>query len=152
MNSQDKVRQFHDAMGQPVRISLHFDREEVMLRAKLITEEYLEVMEALGVDVEIVTRMWEPSIHERYVLYDYDGAITSPEHVAKELSDLNYVTYGAGLTFGIDVDKSLDITHTSNMSKLGPDGKPVFRADGKVLKGSNYKPADFSNPDEWTLK
>jgi predicted HAD superfamily Cof-like phosphohydrolase len=65
------------------------------------------------------------------------------EHTAKELADLVYVAYGAAVTLGIDLDRAVAEVHRSNMSKL-VDGRPVMRADGKVLKGPNYQPPDMS--------
>ena len=59
--------------------------------------------------------------------------------IADALSDILYVVYGAGHAFGIDLDKCFDEVHRSNMSKLGEDGKPIYRDDGKVLKGKNFQ-------------
>ena len=58
--------------------------------------------------------------------------------IADALTDILYVTYGAGVAFGIELDSCFDEVHRSNMSKLGPDGKPIYREDGKVLKGADY--------------
>ena len=58
--------------------------------------------------------------------------------VADALTDILYVTYGAGHAYGIDLDKCFDEVQKSNMSKLGDDGKPIYNEDGKVMKGSNY--------------
>ena len=63
-----------------------------------------------------------------------------PAHTIKELADLIYVSYGYAATYGWDLDEALNRVHKSNMSKLGDDGKPVKRLDGKVIKGPNYKP------------
>ena len=63
--------------------------------------------------------------------------------VADALSDLLYVVYGAGHSFGIDLDNCFNEVHRSNMSKLGADGKPIYREDGKVMKGENYSPPDI---------
>lgn len=65
-------------------------------------------------------------------------------HIAKELADLLYVVYGLADAIGIPIDKVFSAVHKSNMSKLGPDGKPVRREDGKVLKGPNYRYPDLS--------
>lgn len=62
------------------------------------------------------------------------------EDVLKELSDLVFVAYQFAVAFGFDLDTALDRVFASNMSKLGEDGKPIYRADGKVLKGPNYAP------------
>jgi predicted HAD superfamily Cof-like phosphohydrolase len=68
--------------------------------------------------------------------------------IADALTDLLYVVYGAGHSFGLDLDACFNEVHRSNMSKLGADGKPIYREDGKVLKGENYSPPDL----EKTLK
>ena len=60
------------------------------------------------------------------------------KEVADALTDILYVTYGAGHSFGIDLDKCFEEVQSSNMSKLGPDGKPIFNEKGKVMKGPNY--------------
>ena len=60
------------------------------------------------------------------------------KEVADALTDILYVTYGAGTAFGIDLDKCFDEVHQSNMSKLGSDGKPIYNEIGKVMKGPNY--------------
>jgi predicted HAD superfamily Cof-like phosphohydrolase len=64
---------------------------------------------------------------------------TDEENLIKELADLVYVTYGYASTFGWNLDEAVRRVHASNMSKLDEDGQPIFRADGKVLKGPNYK-------------
>ena len=63
--------------------------------------------------------------------------------VADALTDILYVTYGAGTAFGIDLDKCFDEVHNSNMSKLGKDGKPIYNNDGKVMKGPSYYKPDL---------
>jgi len=64
--------------------------------------------------------------------------------IADALTDILYVVYGAGHAFGIDLDKCYAEVHRSNMSKLGEDGKPIYRADGKILKGQNYSKPDLT--------
>lgn len=63
--------------------------------------------------------------------------------IADALADLAYVVVGAAVAFGIPLDRVFDEVHRSNMSKLGEDGKPIYREDGKVLKGPNYTPPDI---------
>ena len=63
--------------------------------------------------------------------------------VAAALTDLLYVVYGAGHAFGIDLDECFSEVHESNMSKLGEDGKPIYREDGKVMKGPHYFPPEL---------
>lgn len=89
------------------------------LRATLIEEEAAEAAEALRGD---------------------DLA-----HIAHELADVIYVAYGAALTLGIDLDAAVAEIHRANMSKVGEDGTVLRREDGKVLKGSNFKPADVGS-------
>lgn len=64
--------------------------------------------------------------------------------IADALADIVYVVYGTALTYGIDLDSVLDEVHRSNMSKLGRDGKPIFRNDGKVMKSEQYFPPDVA--------
>lgn len=116
------VREFHNKFGagsgDPTQASLDLIPQSVIdLRCDLIEEEATEATDAIA---------------ER----DYFA-------VAKELADLVYVTYGAALRFGIDLDAALREVHRSNMTKVDDNGQPQFREDGKVLKGPNYRPADM---------
>ena len=108
-----KVRQFTRAMGQPLDVEPTPDL--AMLRQSLILEEAKEVS----------AELLRPQIDK--------AALT------KELSDLLYVVYGTALAFGLPLDPAFNRVHESNMSKL-VDGKPLYREDGKVLKGPNYQP------------
>lgn len=110
------VREFHDAFG--VERGLTDQIRE--LRARLIAEEAQEAVDALKA---------EP---------------LDREAVAKELADLLVVTYGTADVLGIDLDAAFRRVHESNMSKLGPDGTPVRRSDGKILKGPSYQPPNLS--------
>lgn len=65
------------------------------------------------------------------------------ENIAKELADVVYIAYGTAVSYGIPLDKIFSEVHTSNMSKVGEDGKIIRREDGKVLKPSTYKPANI---------
>lgn len=115
------VREFHQHFGLALDETLGSDLR--VLRAELIREEADESIQALH--------------------------LLNLRDIAKELADLVYVAYGAAISFGIDLDIALRAVHKSNMSKLGPDGRPVYRADGKVLKGPNYQEPDmtFALPD-----
>ena len=77
--------------------------------------------------------------------FDEVCAAENQENLLKELADLVYVTYGYVATFGWDLDAGLRRVHASNMSKLGYDGRPIFREDGKVLKGPNYQEPNLSD-------
>jgi predicted HAD superfamily Cof-like phosphohydrolase len=131
--SEGLVRQFHEAfdipiLGQPCVPSL----DRVELRRRLVAEEFKEV------DAEferIISRSW------RYA-HAFDLYV-DVARLAKELADLRYVAWGADLEFGIPSHEVDLEVHRSNMSKLGPDGRPVRRHDGKVLKGPNYFEADI---------
>ncbi len=99
--------------GQEIKIKPNFPEDRIAnLRFKLIEEELSELKEA---------------IKEKDII-----------EVADALTDILYVTYGAGHAFGIDLNKCFDEVQNSNMSKLGPDGKPIYNEDGKVMKGPNY--------------
>lgn len=115
-----KVEEFMDTFGQRVEIMptlSDFDTRE--LRLELIVEEVEELADAI----------------------DNEDLI----EVADALTDILYVTYGAGHAFGIDLDACFDEVHRSNMSKLDANGEVIYRADGKVLKGPNYFPPDLAN-------
>lgn len=109
------MREFHEAFGLPINDTT---RTLDKLRADLIREEAREAADAIE--------------------------LGDQEARAKELADLVIVAYGAAVTFGIDLDEAIRLVHISNMSKLGTDGKPVMREDGKVLKGPNYLPPDMT--------
>jgi predicted HAD superfamily Cof-like phosphohydrolase len=113
MTNFDKVKKFMQTFGQEVRTKASFpDDKKVKLRVDLIREELSELKEAVE----------NKDIKE----------------VADALTDILYVTYGAGHAFGIDLDKCFIEVQKSNMSKLGSDGKPIYNEQGKVLKGPDY--------------
>lgn len=116
----EMVGDFMEKFGQEVKTEPEFpDNETIALRLELIQEELNELREAIG-NADIV-------------------------EVADALTDILYVTYGAGHAFGIDLDKCFEEVQASNMSKLGEDGKPIYREDGKVLKGKNYFQPDLTS-------
>lgn len=130
------VEEFHRAFDIPILGAPNIpDIRRVELRRRLIQEEFKETDAEFA---RIITYM-----NSGY--YKRAGAMAvywDVSRLAKELSDLRYVAWGADLEFGIPSDAvDLEI-HRSNMSKLGPDGRPVRRHDGKVLKGPNYHEAD----------
>ena len=105
--------------GQEVKNKAEFPNEKIVkLRYELIKEELEELKQAIN-DKDI-------------------------KEVADALTDILYVTYGAGTAFGIDLDKCFDEVHQSNMSKLGSDGKPIYNDIGKVMKGPNYFKPDLN--------
>ena len=114
----DLVEEFMTAFGQDVeKVASMPDRKTAMLRLKLILEEYEEL---------------ETAVEEQHLV-----------GIADALTDILYVTYGAGHAFGINLDECFEEVHESNMSKLGPDGKPIYRDDGKVMKGPDYREPDL---------
>ena len=114
----DLVEEFMTAFDQDVQKKASMpDRKTAMLRLKLILEEYEEL---------------ETAVEEQHLV-----------GIADALTDILYVTYGAGHAFGIDLDECFEEVHESNMSKLGPDGKPIYRDDGKVMKGPDYREPDL---------
>ena len=119
MTNFEKVRLFMNTYGQEVKDKAGFsDAKTNKLRIDLIKEELEELTEA----------MQDKNLLE----------------VADALTDILYVTYGAGHAFGIDLDKCFEEVQSSNMSKLGDDGKPIYNEAGKVMKGPNYFKPDLS--------
>ena len=113
MTNFDKVGTFKKTFGQEVKTKPSFSTVKInKLRLDLIKEELTELIEAMN---------------NRDLL-----------EVADALTDILYVTYGAGHAFGINLDKCFEEVQNSNMSKLGEDGKPIFNEKGKVMKGPNY--------------
>ena len=111
----EKVARFMRAMGQDLPEKSGFpDRKTIDLRLSLIEEECEELIDAINAK--------------------------DLKEVADAICDLLYVTYGAAHAFGINADVGFQNVHLSNMSKLGEDGKPIYRDDGKVLKGPKYFP------------
>lgn len=116
----EKVKEFHYKFGHPIGSVPNIPSESrLALRTGLIEEEYDEVLEAIA-NKDIV-------------------------NLAKELADLIYVVNGFAIEAGIDLDSVFSEVHRSNMSKLGQDGKPIYREDGKVLKGPAYFEPDVAD-------
>ena len=112
------VEDFMEAMGQEVNAVPTWPEDDIQrLRLDLIEEELDEL---------------------HYAIDNKDMV-----EIADALGDLLYVVYGAGHAFGIDLDECFKEIHASNMSKLGPDGKPIKREDGKVLKPDTFFPPDL---------
>ena len=113
MSNFESVKKFMETFGQEIKEKASFPNDKITsLRYELIKEELNEFKEAID----------KKDIKE----------------VADALTDILYVTYGAGHAFGIDLDKCFEEVQNSNMSKLGKDGKPIYNENGKVMKGPNY--------------
>ena len=118
MTNFESVKKFMETFGQETKEKACFPDDKISsLRYDLIKEELNELKEAMD----------KKDIKE----------------VADALTDILYVTYGAGHAFGIDLDKCFEEVQKSNMSKLGSDGKPIYNDKGKVMKGPNYFKPDL---------
>jgi len=119
MSNFNKVKTFMMTFGQEVKTKPSFSSNKInSLRYDLIKEELEELKEA---------------IENKDLL-----------EVADALTDILYVTYGAGHAFGIDLDKCFEEVQSSNMSKLNVDGKPIYNESGKVMKGPKYFKPDLN--------
>ena len=119
MTNFESVKKFMETFGQEIREKASFPEDKITsLRYDLIKEELDELKEA---------------IDNRDI-----------KEVADALTDILYVTYGAGHAFGINLDKCFEEVQNSNMSKLGLDGKPIYNEYGKVMKGPDYFKPDLS--------
>ena len=119
MSNFNKVGTFMKTFGQEVKTKPSFSSDKInKLRIDLIKEELDELQEAMKNNDLL--------------------------EVADALTDILYVTYGAGHAFGIDLDKCFDEVRNSNMSKLGQNGEPIYNESGKVMKGPNYFKPDLS--------
>ena len=119
MTNFERVRKFMETFGQEVKKKAQFPNKKIMaLRYDLIKEELEELK--LAIDNNDI------------------------KEVADALTDILYVTYGAGHAFGINLDKCFTEVQNSNMSKLGLDGKPIYNEKGKVMKGPNYFKPDLN--------
>ena len=113
MSNFEDVKRFMDTFGQIVRTKPQFPDDKTMqLRFDLIQEELNELEHAMKTK--------------------------NLKEIADALTDILYVTYGAGCAYGINLDKCFKEVQRANMSKLGNDGKPIFNEKGKVMKGPNY--------------
>ena len=120
MSNFDKVGTFMKTFGQEVKTKPSFSTDKInKLRLDLIREELIELTEAMNNNDLL--------------------------EVADALTDILYVTYGAGHAFGINLDKCFEEVQNSNMSKLDENGKPIYNEHGKVMKGPNYFKPDLSN-------
>lgn len=131
---EQKVRDFHDAMDLPVNTTSTVT--QLKLRARLITEEAMEVINAME-QLEMEHERSKPGTSEQWA------------HLMKELADLQYVLSGTLITFHelfrVDFDTVFNRVHQSNMSKLDDQGKPIRDEGGKVMKGPNYEEANLED-------
>ena len=124
MSNFEDVKTFMETFGQMVRSKPQFPDEKTMqLRYDLIKEELKELEQAMKTK--------------------------DLKEVADALTDILYVTYGAGYAYGIDLDKCFKEVQRANMSKLGTDGKPIYNEKDKVMKGPNYLKPNLKQFVEW---
>ena len=119
MSNFESVKKFMETFGQEIKEKASFPNDKITsLRYDLIKEELNELKEAIE----------NKDIKE----------------VADALTDILYVTYGAGHAFGLNLDRCFEEVQNSNMSKLGSDGKPIYNENGKVMKGPHYFKPDLT--------
>lgn len=131
MSLYQLVKEFHLAYNLPV--NKHLNLDEVYLRGNLNLEEYMEL------DAELADA--KEQLFKNSIIISRE----TKERILKESCDLVYVVVGLCVAMGLPFDEAFKRVHESNMSKLGEDGKPIYRDDGKILKGPNYKKADLSD-------
>jgi len=130
VNREGIVEEFHNKFKHP--IDEPWTSKLLELRLNLIREESQEVMEELVNMIMDVER---------------GASVTavSRGRLLKELCDLQYVLSGTAVSLGLNIEVAFNRVHDSNMSKLGEDGKPVYRGDGKIVKGKNYRPPNLGD-------
>ena len=133
--------EFITAMEQPKGVDISEGEQGGVLsmRLCLIREEAKEVEDAICL---LAAKVFNAELFGIDMTEEIKAAKAA---LLKELCDLQYVLSGFVVTFGLPFDEAFKRVHESNMSKLGPDGKPIYREDGKVLKGPNYKKPDLSD-------
>lgn len=144
--SIEYVREFHETFGVTVRDvpTTDITPDERLLRARLVLKEALEFVEAMGCVLQDGPGLFNEVIPSVMVVLDHGAKIDLVE-AADALADLDYVVAGSALTLGIPHGAVVREVHHSNMSKLGADGKPIYReVDGKILKGPGYSPPDVA--------
>ena len=117
MNNTQILREFHETYGLKVDQDWAKNPELEQLRTKLIAEEFAEFMD------------------------ENDNL----PNLLKELADIVYTCYGYAVSFGWDLDEAMRRVHISNMSKLDENGNPIYREDGKIIKGPNYKEPEMKD-------
>lgn len=116
---------------------------EFKTKMGMVVDEYPPGMDTVELNFSLIEEELEELTEEFFGKQKGEVALDKRQ-IAKELADLLYVTYGFAVALGIDIDRAFKEVHESNMSKLGADGKPVYREDGKVMKGPNYTPPQLN--------
>ena len=125
----EKVLEFHKVMELPINVP--FETKLLDTRKTLLQEEMAELFAEIdNAKVELAGQ----------------GSVSRAvfENMCKEMADIQYALSGLAVSFGLPFEQAFDLTHESNMSKLGADGKPIRREDGKIMKGPLYHKPDLS--------
>lgn len=130
LSREDLVSEFHKAFGHSLGEKI--TEKELLLRYTLIAEEWAELKEEIAAALADITSGGEVKTKTK-------------ERLLKEMADVQYVLSGMAAAFDLPLQVAFVRVHKSNMSKLGEDGKPIYREDGKVLKGPNYVPVDLED-------
>lgn len=144
---REQVTEFHVAFGQAIgdkpavpTINGYMDATTVRLRARLVTEECIEMLEAIfGKSAPGIAKLREQAAK----VIDEDPISVNLPELADAWADLDYVVEGSRLAFGVKGEPIAVEVHRSNMAKLGPDGKPIVRPDGKRMKPEGWTPPDI---------
>ncbi len=139
------VQEFHEKFGHPVakKVGEGLAAELRALRVRLIAEELAELCHAWGVQLHCVVNDEKDDTQDEISVWANPEAAVNHSEGADALGDLDYVIQGANLVAGYPAQAVVEEIHRSNMSKLGADGKPVVREDGKILKGPDYFKPDI---------
>lgn len=146
--SFELVKEFHKTFGHLInKVPTQPEDKIIRLRLALILEEFIELFDACVGETSLSSLGY---VHHLKNLLDelYNGQLSIKAdidlvEVADALGDIKYVTDGAAICFGLPFDAIFKEIHRSNMSKLGEDGKPIYREDGKVMKGPDFSPPDI---------
>ena len=149
----DQVKAFTEAMGQPVGYDLKKVEEAHEYLQDAVPDDATEqeCWDALATQgfTEKDAKEAQDLVELRLNLLSEEleevAEAATVENLTKELADLLYVTIGMAVTFGLPLVEVFERVHQSNMSKLGEDGKPIYREDGKVMKGPNYQPPQLGD-------
>jgi len=131
MTYETSAREFSRAFNQPLD-NTGTTEDLLALRYKLLFEEVIELRNEMA--IAMAESHFKDGIQPK-----------TWERLLKELADVQYVVSGLAVTFGLPLEEAFNRVHKSNMSKLGEDGTPIYREDGKVLKGPNYAPPDLED-------
>lgn len=137
----EQVRTFHRLYGMPIHLGpvdskfSHMSRARLEMRLGLIYEELIELLDACGAEIE---EAYAGDAATRHVTVREDTRNRDIIEAADALGDILYVVYGLALEMGVDLRAVFHEIHASNMTKLGENGRPIRREDGKILKGPDY--------------